>query len=147
MLLEAPFEGLGEDVCGAADELRARGFGVVLAHPERCAGLLEDEGRRLLARELSLGTVPQVNAWSLAGGYGAEAEATATRLVRERLVGVIGSDAHPGWRAPTLSVGAARARTAGLTAREAAGLVESGPARLLARGLRGWTAAAAAETA
>ena len=106
LLLETPFEGLDEAVCQAADELRERGFGVVLAHPERSAGILEPEARRLLSRELSLGTVPQVNVWSLAGGYGAEAEQAAACLVRERLVGVVASDAHPGWRGPLLSVGA-----------------------------------------
>lgn len=143
LLLETPFEGLDETVCQAADELRERGFGVVLAHPERSAGILEPEARRLLSRELSLGTVPQVNVWSLAGGYGAEAEQAAACLVRERLVGVVASDAHPGWRGPLLSVGAERARTAGLSAREAWRLVESAPARLLERGLTRWTPAAA----
>lgn len=135
LLLETPFEGLVEDVCLAAGELRERGFGVVLAHPERSARLLEPEPRRLFSRELALGTVPQVNAWSLAGGYGTEAEETAALLLRERLVGVVASDAHPGWRTPSLSVGAERARMAGLTAGEALRLVESSPARLLDRGL------------
>jgi len=141
LLLETPFEGLDETVCQAADELRERGFGVVLAHPERSAGILEPDVRRRLSRELSLGTVPQVNVWSLAGGYGAEAEQAAACLVRERLVGVVASDAHPGWRGPLLSVGAERARTAGLSAREAWRLVESAPARLLERGLTPWTPA------
>src|SRR3954452_21138240 len=37
LLLEAPFDGL-EGAVEPAAELRARGFGVVLAHPERAAG-------------------------------------------------------------------------------------------------------------
>lgn len=144
ILLETPFEGLDDGVSAAADELRERGFGVVLAHPERSARLFDPEARSILSHELARGTVPQVNAWSLAGGYGAEAEGCAVRLVRERLAGVVATDAHPGWRAPRLSTGAEHARLAGLTAREAAALVEAAPSRLLERGLVAFTPAAPA---
>src|SRR4051812_3717773 len=39
LLLESPFTGL-QPLVEAAAELRARGFGVVIAHPERAAGVL-----------------------------------------------------------------------------------------------------------
>ena len=42
LLVEAPFDGLDEEFTAATDELRERGFGIVIAHPERAAGLLED---------------------------------------------------------------------------------------------------------
>jgi hypothetical protein len=59
MLLEAPWEPYGEDFHAAADELRERGFGVLIAHPERsadaelyaCEGLQRE--RRLKPRHAS----------------------------------------------------------------------------------------------
>ena len=64
LLLEAPFGGFEESMHAAAAELRERGFGVVIAHPERSAGVLDD-GAAAVRRELAAGTVLQVNAFSL----------------------------------------------------------------------------------
>jgi len=141
VLVETPFEGLSDDVHAATDELRDRGFGVVLAHPERAAGLLHAGSRALLWRELLRGTVLQVNAWSLAGGYGAEAEEFARRLLRDGLVDVIASDGHPGWRAAHLGVGLERARDAGVEEVAASRMVTATPAGLLERGLVPWVPA------
>ena len=141
VLLETPFEGLSEEVHAATDELRDRGFGVVLAHPERAAELLDAGSRELLWRELLRGTMLQVNAWSLAGGYGAEAEELARRLLRDGLVDVIASDGHPGWRTAHLGVGVERARDAGLDEMAASRLVTATPAGLLERGLVPWVPA------
>ncbi len=141
LLLETPFDGLDEEVHAATDELRDRGFGVVLAHPERGRALLEDGRRDLLWRELLRGTMLQINAWSLAGGYGAEAEEVALRLLRDGLVDVVASDAHPGWRAPTLGVGLERSRDAGLDEAAAVRLVTATPSGLMNRGFVPWVPA------
>jgi protein-tyrosine phosphatase len=92
LLVETPFEPLGEDFHAATAELRARGYGVVLAHPERSAdaALFDCAGVR---RELMAGSLVQVNALSLSGGHGAEAEVASRRLVREGMVALVGSDA------------------------------------------------------
>ena len=50
ILLEPPNEGPDEELHLAADELRGRGFGVVLAHPERSASLMADEAAGLRRR-------------------------------------------------------------------------------------------------
>ncbi|MGH2713266.1 MAG: CpsB/CapC family capsule biosynthesis tyrosine phosphatase, partial [Thermoleophilaceae bacterium] len=50
LLVEAPFEGIGEDFHAATAELRARGFGVLVAHPERSADAALD-GAAGLRRE------------------------------------------------------------------------------------------------
>jgi protein-tyrosine phosphatase len=126
LLLETPFEGMTPDFVAAADELRDRGFGVVLAHPERSLGLL-DENRAALDHELAAGSALQVNACSLTGDHGAYARATAERLVRLGLATAIASDAHGGRRQPALS-----AAVAAGAARE---LVDAAPRRLLARGI------------
>ncbi len=134
LLVEAPFEGLDEAFEAATDELRDRGFGVVIAHPERAAGVLEGADPPLY-RELRSGSVLQVNHWSLTGAHGAEAEVAARELLRLGLIDVLASDAHPGWRRPTLSVGAAAAVATGATAAEAQALVARHPAALVRDGL------------
>lgn len=132
LLVEAPFDGLGGEFTAATGELRARGFGVVIAHPERSPGVLEGRGEAL-AREIQRGSLLQINQWSLTGGHGAEAAGLA--LLWQGRVAVLASDSHPGWRRPTLSVGVAAARGAGLDAGSAALLVTDRPARLVREGM------------
>ena len=132
ILLEAPFEGLGEELHVAADELRDRGFAVVLAHPERSAVVMADNVA-VLRRELAAGSLLQVNAWSLAGGYEAEAKRHALWLVSSDMVTCLASDAHPGWRGPALGVGLEKASWA-LTRARARILTDSAPRSLLERG-------------
>jgi protein-tyrosine phosphatase len=47
LLVEAPFDGLGDGFMVATGELRARGFGVVIAHPERSPGILQGHAEAL----------------------------------------------------------------------------------------------------
>ena len=85
ILLEAPFPGFGPAFHDAADELRERGFGVVIGHPERSARLGEDLAS--LRHEVLYGSVLQLNVWTIAGRHGEEARDIALRLVREGLAG------------------------------------------------------------
>ncbi|CAA9520128.1 MAG: Manganese-dependent protein-tyrosine phosphatase [uncultured Solirubrobacterales bacterium] len=140
LLVEAPFEGLDRVFSAATDELRSRGFGIVIAHPERARGLLAGEAGGL-SRELETGSLLQVNHWSLTGGHGAEAEHAALELLDRGLIAALASDAHPGWRRPTLSLGAAAAVAAGADARTAAALVSERPARMLRKGVASRTLA------
>jgi protein-tyrosine phosphatase len=140
LLLETPFEGLARDFRAAADELRDRGFGLVLAHPERSAGLL-GEHRDALDHELAAGTALQVNAFSLLGLHGDYARRTALRLVRLDLATAIASDAHGGVRAPALTRALEAARAEGVPNGVMRRLVDSAPRRLLARGVEPMPAA------
>jgi len=101
LLLEAPLAGLDHSYTEAADELRARGFAVVVAHPER-ALRWSDAGWETLEHEFSVGSVAQINAWSVAGLYGEMVRATALWLIRTAPRAVIASDAHGGARMPSL---------------------------------------------
>lgn len=130
LLLEAPFDGPGEEFHSAADELRDRGFGIVLAHPERSPVLMAD-GAAALKHELEAGSLLQVNAWSLAGGHGAEAERNAFWLVSAGIVACIASDAHPGWRGPGLGVALEKALWASPKARM---LTDTAPRALVEHG-------------
>src|SRR4051795_1104214 len=94
LLVETPFVASGDEFTLATDELRDRGFGVVVAHPERA----RDAASTTLLHEIERGSVLQVNAWSLVGRHGPEAFERAHSLLRGGSVGVIASDAHGGRR-------------------------------------------------
>lgn len=123
LLLEAPLAGLGPSFTAAAEDLRSRGFGVVMAHPERS---MRDRaaGWAAVEREVDAGSVIQVNAWSICGRYGEQVRADALRIVRTAPHVALASDAHGPHRPPSLTPALARlARDCGAeTARRVAGL-------------------------
>lgn len=135
ILLEAPFGGLGPAFHDAADELRFRGFGVLIAHPERAR--LVGDGLAGIRHEVLSGSALQVNVWSIAGRHGAEPHDVAMRLVGEGLATVVASDAHADWRRPLLSRAIADLEHAGIDRMTISALAVTGPRRLLEAGLRG----------
>jgi protein-tyrosine phosphatase len=143
LLVETPFEGVGSDFHAATAELRARGFGVVVAHPERSADASLD-GAAGLRRELSDGSLAQVNALSLTGDHGDEACAAAWELVAEGLVAVVASDAHGPTRPPALTAARHALVGGGVSRANADALTSAAPCRLLAHGIGPQPAAMAA---
>lgn len=122
LLLEAPLAGLAASFTEAADELRERGFGVVMAHPERS---IADRAAAWAAieHEVRAGSVIQVNAWSVGGHYGHQARADALRILRTAPNVALASDAHGPHRPPYLTpalVSLRRECGAGLARRVAA---------------------------
>jgi protein-tyrosine phosphatase len=101
VLLEAPFSGLDDAFTAAADELRQRGFGIVVAHPERSLANAQ-AGWRVVEREIAAGSAMQVNAWSVAGLHGERARMEALRVLRAAARVVVSSDAHGPLRVPSL---------------------------------------------
>lgn len=134
LLLETPFGGLDEHLHVVAEELRDRGFGVVLGHPERSADALagDDAGLEL---ERARGTALQVNASSLSGDHGPAVQAAALRLMAAGLVEAIASDAHSEARGPALERGLRTALDHGIPKPVARRAADFGPARLVTRGL------------
>lgn len=131
LLVETPFVALDDEFTAATDELRDRGFAVVIAHPERARG----PAGAVLRHERERGSMLQVNAWSLVGRHGPEAYEKAHEMLRARTVGLIASDAHGGVRQPALTIGVAACGQAGFNAHDAQRLVGTVPHRLLERGL------------
>jgi protein-tyrosine phosphatase len=131
LLLEAPFAGIGESYSAAADELRDRGFAVVVAHPERAEASAATS--RALERELAAGSALQLTAGSFAGHYGERVRTAALGLIRAASRTVIASDAHGGSRMPSLQLGVDALAAAG--ERDAARLAGAVPRALLQRGL------------
>jgi protein-tyrosine phosphatase len=134
LLLEAPFEGIGEDFHTAAAELRDRGFGVLIAHPERSADALLDGGAGL-ARELAAGSLAQLNAMSLVGSYGREVQTAARELIASGRAAVIASDAHGPTRPPALRLARSALLALGSPPQLADDLTLWAPRRLLALGM------------
>jgi protein-tyrosine phosphatase len=141
ILLEPPFEGVA-GALGAAAELRARGYSVVLAHPERSAGVLT-AGCRLLREELAAGSLAQISVSSLVGHHGSEAQVAARHLIDMRLAHAFASDAHSARRPPALGAGIDALLALGQPFARARRLVEIAPRELVVAGVRRRLAAAA----
>jgi protein-tyrosine phosphatase len=142
VLLEAPFAGIDDAFLSTCRDLRERGVGLVLAHPERAAGLLEG-GLVALQDELTAGAVLQVNVCSLLGNHGATVRETAVRLIRDGLAYLLASDAHPGSRDHTLRHGFELALDGGASSVHAWRLTQANPRFLLRHGIPRVTAAGA----
>ena len=134
VLLEAPL--FGGDVDGflaATAEVRARGFGTLIGHPERCSKLMRADGA--VDAELRAGARLQVNGSSLTGRHGAEARAWGIELLRTGRADVIASDAHRPRRPPVMSAALDSLAAAGLPRAEAEAFTGAVPRALLRHGL------------
>ena len=143
VLLEAPL--FGGDVDGflaATAEVRARGLGTLIAHPERCLPLVGAEGA--IDGELRAGALLQVNGSSLTGRHGGAIRAAAVALVRSGRAHVIASDAHRPTRGPVLGAALAALAAEGLAGAAVEALVAARPRALLEQGMAAPRAARAA---
>ena len=135
LLVEAPFRGLDETFLADCEAIRARGFGIVLAHPERARGVQTDEGEAALAQLLGAGALAQVNVCSLLGNNGLDVQETAVALLRSGRAYVIASDGHPGTRDHTVALGFVLALRAGASSVQAWRLTQDNPRFLLMHGI------------
>jgi protein-tyrosine phosphatase len=104
LLLEAPLERIEDGFAPAAAELRERGFGIVIAHPERAlSGSHRSWGA--IEHELAAGSALQINAWSVAGLYGDQVQRLALSAIRTTQLVALASDAHGPERMPSLRLG------------------------------------------
>ena len=134
ILVEMPFEPLDECFHAATAELRDRGFGIVLAHPERSADAIVC-GAEGLRRELARGALAQANAQSITGAHGADARGAAFALIAEGLLHAVSSDAHGPDRPPLLREARSWLLDGGVHPTVCHGLIRGRPRRLLAGGL------------
>lgn len=132
VLLEGSFAGLDEMFTAAADEVRSRGFGVVVAHPERFPQT--PATRAALSHELAAGSVLQLTAGSFLGLHGEAARDASWPLIRHVARAVITSDAHSRARPPALRPAVQALTAAGVG--NAADYADATPHALLQSGLR-----------
>lgn len=135
ILLEAPLDGAVGILHRAADLLRAAGYGIVIAHPERCHALFDGDMRGL-RRELELGSLAQVSSSSVLGLHGIRARRNALRMLAGGHAGLMASDAHGRRRPPSLTAALQTCCELGLDASEAHALCAERPRALLVEGLR-----------
>jgi protein-tyrosine phosphatase len=134
LLYEVPFHGPDDEFLAGVRELRARGFGLLLAHPERSRGMVE-HGLPVIESLVAECALVAANVGPLLGREGDLRRAAAEHLLRRGLPAVIATDAHAPDRPYTLSVGRdAAARVTG-RADLARRLTDDAPARLLADGI------------
>jgi protein-tyrosine phosphatase len=134
VLLEAPlFGGDLDGFLAATTEVRARGFGTLIAHPERCAELMEADGA--VAAERRAGARLQVNGSSLTGRHGAQALAWGLELLRTGRADLIASDAHRPARPPLLSAALDAVVADGTPVGAAEAFVSATPRALLRHGI------------
>src|SRR4051794_11380352 len=141
LVLEAPVSADPSPVPDAARELMARGYGVLIGHPERCRGLMTASG--MLDELRVAGARLQLNGSSLTGRHGDDARSWALELALSGRAEVVASDAHGAARAPVLAASVAALRRAGMATAAAEALVAARPRDLLRSGLRATNVTAA----
>jgi len=135
LLVEAPFRGMDAAFLDDCAAIAARGFALVLAHPERAAGAAEPAGLAALHSLLAAGAVAQINVCSLLGNNGLAVQEHAVALLRSGLAYAIASDGHPGTRDHTVALGFALAQRAGASSIQAWRLTQANPRLLLTKGI------------
>ena len=135
LLLEMPFHGWPVDLPRIMAGLEMRGYGVVLAHPERADAVQRQPDR--LRDIVGRGALLQLTAAAFVGDHGDAARRTANVLLAGGVAHLVASDAHsPGpWRPPELLPGLQAAADAIDVTPEALGwMVNEGPAAVVAGG-------------
>ena len=102
LLVEMPFRGWPLGLADTLRDLEIRGFGVIIAHPERAEAVQRSPDR--MRDALGRGALVQLNAGSLTGDNGRDARRAAETLLRAGSAHFIASDAHSAgpWRPPGL---------------------------------------------
>lgn len=135
VLAEVPFAGVDSDFVDLVRSIGRRGFGAVIAHPERARGISAPGGMRHVLALLREGAVLQVNAASLRGDHGSEAREVGRRLIRSRSAYLIASDGHPGTRDQLVTDAVDSAVELGASRLQTEQLLASNPRLLLRDGL------------
>jgi protein-tyrosine phosphatase len=132
VLLEAPLFLDAPGLLTAARDIQARGYGLLIGHPERSTDLMANGG---LDELVAAGAKLQINGSSLLGRHGARARRWGLELARSGRADVVSSDAHRPSRGPVLSDAVRTLVEAGVAPEEAERLVSATPRALLNEGL------------
>lgn len=101
ILVEFSFTELREDVDEVFTALRELGLTPIIAHPERCRPLVQNE--QILARLVKDGALAQVTAASVCGEFGSDLQANSLDLIEKGLIHIVASDAHHAEYRPFMS--------------------------------------------
>jgi len=92
LLIESPLTSGAWELTEVVERLHGEGYGVLLAHPERCPGFHRDPA--LLQSLVAQGALCSITAGALAGRFGSTVNRFALKLLREGLVHDVASDTH-----------------------------------------------------
>ncbi len=92
LLIEPPFQQLPSGWEQVIFSILARGYSVLLAHPERCAQLAANQS--LIDRLIEAGVILQVNWGSFLGQYGRAAVRTARQMAGNGQIHCLSTDSH-----------------------------------------------------
>lgn len=132
LLIEAPLTSGAWQLPEIVERLRGEGYGVLLAHPERCPGFHRDQA--LLRALLAKGALCSITAGALTGQFGRAVHRYALALLRDELVHNVASDTHDVYRRPPdlrTPLAAAAGELPGLDG-QARWLTDGAPAAILA---------------
>jgi len=135
LLYEVPFHGADEEFLAGAEELRARGFGLLLAHPERSRGMVDGGGLAVIEALVRDGALVAANTGPLIGREGGERRRAAETLLRRGVPAVVATDAHAPTRPYTLAMASEAVHRVSGQPQLARRLAAETPARLLAEGI------------
>jgi protein-tyrosine phosphatase len=103
LLLECPLSPQAPPLEPTVDELRRRGFEILLAHPERSPAFIRSP--EPLQRMVATGVIAQVTATAFSGEFGTIVRRAAFAMLDRGLIHVIASDAHDAFeRHPSLPI-------------------------------------------
>ena len=100
MLIEVPFVGGTDVLVACAEHIEAAGLVPLIAHPERTEAALDDP--HLVDALADRGWLLQVNATSLLGRHGHEAERIGWGMLASGAASLVASDGHRETRPPQL---------------------------------------------
>jgi protein-tyrosine phosphatase len=92
VLLEPPFTPVVTGLDRIVQALQLDGYGIVLAHPERCPAFHREP--HFLQALIYAGALTSITAGSLAGRFGRPVRQFATQMLNEGLIHNVASDAH-----------------------------------------------------
>lgn len=98
LLVECPFTPSAAAFGPVLDDLQARGYRIVLAHPERCPAFQREPDR--LEGYVNQGLLTSLTAGAFVGRFGKEVERVARSFLGRGLVHSVASDAHDLQRRP-----------------------------------------------
>lgn len=96
LLIEFPPTNIPKNIVDVIYEIKLRGYTPILAHVERYPAIQEDPN--VIFDAIQEGALIQINASSIVGKNGPDAENTCDILLKNNMVHVIGTDAHSSTR-------------------------------------------------
>ena len=100
LLIESPFQQLPAGWEHILFSIMAKGYSILLAHPERCHQLMSTP--KMIDRLVESGIYLQVNWGSLFGQYGRSVSRAASHLAKIGYIHCIASDSHNSYRQNTV---------------------------------------------